>query len=330
MLNNTTADLVNTSPKRSVRIVSLALDIPSAPHTILRALAPSEPRTHAVLTTDEDTTAFKQRVHARIKAELEPTVLNAKNQMIQKLKQTRDDKTRQQLLKEYNDALAVVESTGVQQNEAELADDRPDLLRRESYLISNMGMHAAALRLLAPTVSHPITSHIFVVAQVVALSHLNWDGSSHCDKKLSISYNGKSADAIIVDECMGCPPWGLDFSQSLFGHFVGGEQNNEEVGIIYGDWSFGGGSGNSGNDDDDDDNNKKITTTTKAKPKTTTTTTHTTTSTTTSSKRASSSTTHMSTHSSSSNDSAQDDDTSLSQCIESDLRTLEKLCIKPD
>jgi hypothetical protein len=33
---------------------------------------------------------------------------------------------------------------------------------------------------------------------------------------------------------MGCPWDGLDFSQSLFGHFVGGEQNNNNVGIIYG------------------------------------------------------------------------------------------------
>lgn len=35
-------------------------------------------------------------------------------------------------------------------------------------------------------------------------------------------------------QCMGCPWDGLDFSQSLFGHFVGGEQNNNNVGIIYG------------------------------------------------------------------------------------------------
>ncbi|KAJ7058978.1 hypothetical protein C8F01DRAFT_285204 [Mycena amicta] len=73
---------------------------------------------------DEDMTAFKRRVHAQIKAELEPTVLNAKNQMIQKLKQTRDDKTRQQLLKEYNDALAFVESTGVQRLSDEVSEER--------------------------------------------------------------------------------------------------------------------------------------------------------------------------------------------------------------
>ncbi|KAJ7053681.1 hypothetical protein C8F01DRAFT_1329362 [Mycena amicta] len=284
-------------------------------------------------------TAFKQRVHAQIKAELEPTVLNAKNQMIQKLKQTRDDKTRQQLLKEYNDALAVVESTGVQRLSDEVLKERTVYRVRNGC--SKRTRPSLLMTVLISSDERATLIAIWECMLVVALSHLNWDGSSNCGKKLSISYNGKSADAIIVDECMGCPPWGLDFSQSLFGHFVGGEQNNEEVGIIYGDWSFGGGSGNSGNNDDDDDNNKKITTTTKAKPKTRTMTTHTTTSTTTSSKRASSSTTHMSTHSSSSksaftlltmstDDSAQDDDTSLSQCIESDLRTLEKLCIKPD
>ncbi|KAJ6566952.1 hypothetical protein B0H19DRAFT_939657, partial [Mycena capillaripes] len=69
---------------------------------------------------------------------------------------------------------------------------------------------------------------------VVALTTQEWDGGANCNKDVYITYNGMSAVAKIVDECMGCPWGGLDFSQSLFGHFVGGEQNNGNVGIIYG------------------------------------------------------------------------------------------------
>ncbi|KAJ7446102.1 hypothetical protein FB451DRAFT_791325 [Mycena latifolia] len=116
---------------------------------------------------------------------------------------------------------------------------------------------------------------------VVALTHLEWNNGANCFKEVYITYNGMSAVAKIVDECMGCPWHGLDFSQSLFGHFVGGEQNNEEVGIIYGDWSYGTGpsSGGGGNDDGGDDDTTTTTTTHK-----TTTTAHTPTTTSTSPK----------------------------------------------
>ncbi|KAJ7711903.1 hypothetical protein B0H16DRAFT_1627273 [Mycena metata] len=76
---------------------------------------------------------------------------------------------------------------------------------------------------------------------VVALSAQDWDNGASCYKEIYITYNGISATAQIVDECEICPHRGLDFSQSLFGHFVGGEQNNNQVGVIYGDWSYGSG-----------------------------------------------------------------------------------------
>ncbi|KAJ7184893.1 hypothetical protein C8R46DRAFT_467699 [Mycena filopes] len=115
---------------------------------------------------------------------------------------------------------------------------------------------------------------------VVAMSQIGFDGGAHCHKQVYITYNGMSAVAEIVDECMECPHMALDFSQALFGHFVGGEQNNEEVGYIYGPrkggWVYGtgpsGGGGGGGDDDDDDTTTKKTTTTTKK----TTTTSHTT------------------------------------------------------
>ncbi|KAJ7184690.1 RlpA-like double-psi beta-barrel-protein domain-containing protein-containing protein [Mycena filopes] len=111
---------------------------------------------------------------------------------------------------------------------------------------------------------------------VVALTAQQFDNGAHCFKEIYIEYNGISATAKIVDECMNCPYNGLDFSQSLFGHFVGGEQNNLNVGVIYGDWSYGSGPS------DDTTTTKKTTTTTQAATttKATTTSTHATTTTT--------------------------------------------------
>ncbi|KAJ7599033.1 hypothetical protein C8J56DRAFT_849037 [Mycena floridula] len=121
---------------------------------------------------------------------------------------------------------------------------------------------------------------------IVALSAQNWDGGSHCYKEITIQYNGRSAQAQIVDECMGCPYDGLDFSRGLFNYFVSPD-TPENVGIIYGSWDYGsgggggggsgGGSGNSG-DSGDSQPVKKTTTTKQPEP---TTTKHTTTSTTT-------------------------------------------------
>ncbi|KAJ7032593.1 hypothetical protein C8F04DRAFT_655295 [Mycena alexandri] len=123
---------------------------------------------------------------------------------------------------------------------------------------------------------------------VVAVSQLDWDNGAHCNKQVYITYNGMSAVAEIVDECEECPHMALDFSQSLFGHFVGGEQNNDDVGYIYGGWVYG--TGPSDNGGDDDTTTKKQTTTSTTKQTTThttsttshTSTTHTSTSTSTS------------------------------------------------
>ncbi|KAJ7100135.1 RlpA-like double-psi beta-barrel-protein domain-containing protein-containing protein [Mycena belliarum] len=100
---------------------------------------------------------------------------------------------------------------------------------------------------------------------VVALTAQQWDNGAHCGKEISISWKGKTTNAKIVDECMGCPMGGLDFSQGLFSFFVG-QGNNNNVGIIYGDWSFADGSGNGGG---------STTTSTKAQPKPTPTSTST-------------------------------------------------------
>ncbi|KAG1891337.1 plant expansin [Suillus subluteus] len=54
-----------------------------------------------------------------------------------------------------------------------------------------------------------------------------------CFLSITISYGGKTAQAVIMDECMGCPYGGLDFSTGLFEYFA-----DESVGVLYGSWWF--------------------------------------------------------------------------------------------
>jgi hypothetical protein len=73
---------------------------------------------------------------------------------------------------------------------------------------------------------------------IVALSVQSWDGGSHCNEQVTITANGKTTTATIVDECMGCPPNKLDMSTGLF-QFFGGL----DLGIMHGSWSSGSGGG---------------------------------------------------------------------------------------
>ncbi|KAG2349576.1 hypothetical protein BDR05DRAFT_871333 [Suillus weaverae] len=57
-----------------------------------------------------------------------------------------------------------------------------------------------------------------------------------CFLPITISYGGKTAQAVIMDECMGCPYGGLDFSRGLFDYFA-----SESEGVIYGSWWFNSG-----------------------------------------------------------------------------------------
>lgn len=54
-----------------------------------------------------------------------------------------------------------------------------------------------------------------------------------CFKSITISYGGKTAQATIMDKCMGCPNAGLDFSKGLFDYFA-----SEDEGVLYGTWWF--------------------------------------------------------------------------------------------
>lgn len=123
----------------------------------------------------------------------------------------------------------------------------------------------------------------FIVAMSVTQFGDGYPGPN-CFRPIQIEFGGKSANAVIMDECIKCPYGGLDFSRGLFDHFA-----SEDVGIIYGTWWF----------TDEGDNGDTTTTTSKAPaPKTTTShkpTSTSTSTTSTTSRTSTTSTTHTTT-----------------------------------
>ncbi|KAJ6546502.1 plant expansin [Mycena vulgaris] len=80
--------------------------------------------------------------------------------------------------------------------------------------------------------------------------------SKYCNKQITMTYNGKTTTATVVDSCPGCPsPYGLDLSPGLFSFFA-----SQDEGIIYGSWWFNDGSGDSGNSDPTTTTTKQTTT----------------------------------------------------------------------
>ncbi|KAG2149972.1 hypothetical protein BD769DRAFT_1409574 [Suillus cothurnatus] len=69
---------------------------------------------------------------------------------------------------------------------------------------------------------------------IVALSTCDYDGGSHCFQMMTITVNGRSTQAQVTDECLGCPCGGLDFSEGLFEFFA-----PTSVGELSGSWSYG-------------------------------------------------------------------------------------------
>jgi len=72
---------------------------------------------------------------------------------------------------------------------------------------------------------------------IVALNTPSWAGGSHCFDTITITINGKTGTAQIVDRCESCGPEDLDFSLGLF-HYFGG---TEGQGVMQGTWSYGSG-----------------------------------------------------------------------------------------
>ncbi|KAH9065085.1 RlpA-like double-psi beta-barrel-protein domain-containing protein-containing protein [Lactarius deliciosus] len=69
---------------------------------------------------------------------------------------------------------------------------------------------------------------------IVALNADQYGSGGNCGKTITITYGGKSTQAVIMDRCPGCPFGGLDLSQGLFSFFA-----STDLGTIYGEWVFG-------------------------------------------------------------------------------------------
>ncbi|KAF7972633.1 hypothetical protein HWV62_1482 [Athelia sp. TMB] len=76
---------------------------------------------------------------------------------------------------------------------------------------------------------------------IVALNAQQFNNGQHCGETVTITVNGKTQSATVVDECMGCGFGGLDFSSGLFSSFA-----DLGVGELHGTWSFGSGGGGGG------------------------------------------------------------------------------------
>jgi len=79
---------------------------------------------------------------------------------------------------------------------------------------------------------------------IVALNTPQFGGGfpgPNCFKSITMTFNGKTTQATIMDECPGCPYGGLDLSTGLFDFFA-----SPDTGVIYGTWNFNGGGGNGG------------------------------------------------------------------------------------
>jgi hypothetical protein len=71
---------------------------------------------------------------------------------------------------------------------------------------------------------------------IVALNTPQYGGGypgPNCFKTITMTYNGKTTQATVMDQCPGCPYGGLDLSRGLFKFFA-----PESVGILYGTWYF--------------------------------------------------------------------------------------------
>ncbi|KAI5114973.1 hypothetical protein M0805_006740 [Coniferiporia weirii] len=68
---------------------------------------------------------------------------------------------------------------------------------------------------------------------VVALNSDQYGSGGDCFKSITISAEGKTTNAQIVDECPGCPNGGLDLTEGLFSYFA-----DLDVGVITGSWNF--------------------------------------------------------------------------------------------
>ncbi|ETW82098.1 Non-catalytic module family EXPN protein [Heterobasidion irregulare TC 32-1] len=68
---------------------------------------------------------------------------------------------------------------------------------------------------------------------IVALASADYGSGAHCGKTISVSANGKTHSAQVVDKCPGCSSGDLDMSPALFTTFA-----DESVGVVQVTWSY--------------------------------------------------------------------------------------------
>ncbi|KAK7052555.1 HAD-like domain-containing protein [Favolaschia claudopus] len=74
---------------------------------------------------NEDMKAFKQRIHSQIKAQLEPEVVRAKQELSEKMKLARDDKAKhQQFVQEYNDTIRAIDQKGTNEFKQQVLQEK--------------------------------------------------------------------------------------------------------------------------------------------------------------------------------------------------------------
>ncbi|KAF8973953.1 hypothetical protein BDZ97DRAFT_1777681, partial [Flammula alnicola] len=69
---------------------------------------------------------------------------------------------------------------------------------------------------------------------VVALDMQQFDAANHCNAAITITVNGKTAHATIVDRCVSCGYNNLDFTDGLMTFF-----DPSFPGTLQGDWEYG-------------------------------------------------------------------------------------------
>ncbi|KAJ7081214.1 Non-catalytic module family EXPN protein [Mycena belliarum] len=67
----------------------------------------------------------------------------------------------------------------------------------------------------------------------LALTTANYAGGENCGRRVKVQYNGKSIDAVVMDECPGCQTNGLDLTEGTFQRLSG-----LDAGVIQVTWTY--------------------------------------------------------------------------------------------
>ncbi|KAI6096100.1 hypothetical protein EV401DRAFT_1145873 [Pisolithus croceorrhizus] len=98
--------------------------------------------------------------------------------------------------------------------------------------ISTSGRHSLTLVSLSMMLAWALVAK--QTYRVISSSHSTSNSTAggypgpYCFQTITISYGGQTAQATIMDECMGCPWGGLDFSTGLFDYFASASE-----GVLY-------------------------------------------------------------------------------------------------